>query len=237
MSAMIPSRNNGDSGRPPHPGKMVIADDHEMVRTGLALRLSQSFPKTEIVEANCFACLKAACGEDPRPDLVIVDLKMPDGNWRSELRSLRETCPETRVLVFSGIEDAAVVRQILPELAHGFIPKSADGHTLLSAVRLVMDGGVYVPLTALEAGSDETEAEEAPPPEGPALPLTPRQVEVLRMIAVGKANKQIAYELNLSVGTVKIHVSNILDALGATNRTQAIVIARERYGMQVESGA
>lgn len=216
--------------------KLIVVDDHEMVRLGLTLRLSQSYPDAEIVEANCYRCLEIAYSEGEPPDLVIADLKMPDGEWRRELQKMRAHCPQTRVLVFSALESAQIVRSILPDLADGFIPKSADSHTLMAAIRLVLDGGVYVPLTALESMLEESETGSGAPASLPALPLTPRQVDVLRMIALGKANKQIAYELGLSVGTVKIHVSNILNALGATNRTEAIAIANDRYGLGSESG-
>ncbi|PJK29733.1 DNA-binding response regulator [Minwuia thermotolerans] len=236
MSAMMPHPAGAGAGQRTHRMRLIVADDHEMVRLGLTLRLSQAYPDAEIVEADCYRCLEGVYSEGGPPDLVITDLKMPDGEWRRELQMLRARCPQTRVLVFSALESAQIVRSILPDLADGFIPKSADGHTLMAAIRLVLDGGVYVPLTALESMHEEGGTGGPAPAASPALPLTPRQVDVLRMIALGKANKQIAYELGLSVGTVKIHVSNILDALGATNRTEAIAIARDRYGLGSEPG-
>lgn len=209
--------------------KLIIADDHEMIRAGLSAKLSQVYPDAEIVEACGFDELRDHYSSEAHIDLAIVDLKMPDGDWRAELRALREGCPDMRIIILSGLETGAVVRQVLPDLADGFIPKSADAQTLINAISMVLQGGCYVPLTALQPIAPDPEIEIANSSAG-QIPLTERQRDVLRLIAIGKANKQIAYELGVSVGTVKIHVSGILAALGATNRTEALVLARQRFG-------
>ena len=136
------------------------------------------------------------------------------------------------VVVLSGAEDPALMKQLLALGVHGFIPKAYSPDVMLSALRLVLSGGVYVPPMMLQPG-----APPAPPPAAAAAPsgsledqlrrlLTERQLDVLRLLSQGKPNKVIARDLGISEGTVKIHLAAIFRALNVRNRVEAVVASR-----------
>ena len=200
--------------------KVLIADDHPLVRDALARTVRELEPEAQVVQAGDFEALLRLASEPF--DLALVDLNMPGLNGMLGLRRLRERVPTLPVVVASGQDDAATIRAVLAEGAAGFIPKSERPEVLLSALRLVLAGGVYVPARSLDV--------PAAPPTSPAAAaalLTPRQRDVLRALSRGQPNKLIARELGLTEGTVKIHIAAILRALQARNRTEAVVRARE----------
>jgi DNA-binding NarL/FixJ family response regulator len=157
--------------------------------------------------------------EDRVPSLIVLDLNMPGMDGTAGLRRLREELPTLPVVVASGQDDAATIRAVLAAGAAGFISKSERPEVLLSALRLVLAGGIYVPARSLDAPA-------APTPASAAALLTPRQRDVLLALSRGQPNKLIARELDLTEGTVKIHIAAILRALQARNRTEAVVRAR-----------
>jgi DNA-binding NarL/FixJ family response regulator len=197
--------------------KVLIADDHPLVRDALARTVREMEPGAHTVELGDLPQLIAAAAEGA--DLAIVDLNMPGMDGVEGLRRLREAAPTLPVVVASGQEDPATIRAALAAGALGFIPKSERPEVLRSALGLVRAGGVYVPARMLDAPSPS-------PPMAKAGDLTPRQVDVLRRLMRGEPNKQIARELGLTEGTVKIHIAAILRALEARNRTEAVVRAR-----------
>jgi DNA-binding NarL/FixJ family response regulator len=204
--------------------KVLIADDHPLVRDALARTVRELEPVAQIVQAGDFdALLRLAVEEGAAlADLALLDLNMPGMNGIAGLRRLRELVPTLPVVVASGQDDAATIRAVLGEGAAGFIPKSERPEVLLGALRLVLAGGVYVPARSLDAP-----AAGAMSPAAAIALLTPRQREVLRALSRGQPNKLIARELGLTEGTVKIHIAAILRTLQARNRTEAVVRARE----------
>lgn len=204
--------------------RILIGDDHVLFREGLRRLLEQLKEGASFQEASNFDELleKAAAGE--KYDLVLTDLRMPGWPGFTGIEMLRERQPEAKVVVVSASEAHHDVRDALEHGASGYIPKSSSVKIMLSALDLIFSGGVYVPPTVLrEGGETETRLPGGMPPSDPQLEhlLTQRQREVLDRLREGKSNKQIAHELGLSEGTVKIHMTAIFKSLGVRNRTQA----------------
>jgi two-component system, NarL family, nitrate/nitrite response regulator NarL len=204
--------------------KLLIIDDHSVLRAGLASLLGQTGPDTVIVEAR--DAHEGICLAERQTDLdlVILDLAMPRMSGFEVLSELGRKRPDLPVIVLSSSEDPKDVRKALASGALGYVPKSASQHVLLSAIRLVLNGDLYVPplvLDQLVGGSSQGVVEC----ENPDL-LTPRQIEVLALISEGKPNKTIAADLELSEKTVKAHITSIFKALNVVNRTQAAATAR-----------
>ena len=202
--------------------QLLIADDHPLFREALRGVASRLLPDAEIHEAEDAAGLYAMVDAHPDADLLLLDLNMPGAQGFSALVHLRATHPQLPVVMVSAREEPAVVRRALDHGAMGFIPKSSDAATLAEAMRQVLDGERWAPEAALDAApiADEERAIAARVRE-----LTPQQFRVLQMLGAGLLNKQIGYELGVSEATIKAHMSAILRKLGATNRTQAILLA------------
>ncbi|MEX0744566.1 MAG: response regulator transcription factor [Phycisphaeraceae bacterium] len=206
--------------------RILLVDDHALFREGLKFLLRSLDAELELEEAgDCAQALEQASRQDY--DLVLLDLKLPGVNGMDALRALREAVPTTPLVVLSGEEDPHVVREAIERGAMGFIPKSSTPEVLIQALRLVLARGVYLPPTVLN--SRAAPAPGASPQADNAaarlLGLTPRQADVLRCVIQGKPNKIIARELDISEGTVKAHLSSVMHALGAHNRTEAVYAA------------
>jgi DNA-binding NarL/FixJ family response regulator len=160
-------------------------------------------------------------------DLVLLDLTMPGVRGFSGLMYLRAQYPSVPVVVVSANDDPAVIRRCMEFGASGFIPKTLASDAIRSAIRQVLDGGVWTPpgIDVERADPDTAELVRR------LTTLTPQQVRVLMMLSEGLLNKQIAYELTVSEATVKAHVSAILQKLGVESRTQAVIAAAK-----IESG-
>ncbi len=221
--------------------RFLIADDHDLVRAGLrhALQALVLCPEPEIIEARSAAEVQGILALNAKFDLVVLDLVMPGAGGFSLLSKLCDQLENTPVLVISASDDALTMRRVLDCGASGFVPKNTRHEVMLSAFRLVLSGGVYVPPVFLvrnglakSRGNMLQPADLPPTATGRATlssELTERQREVLGLLEQGMQNKQIARQLGLSEHTVKIHVAAILHALGVTNRTQA-VIAAQHFG-------
>jgi len=205
--------------------RILIVDDHALFREGLRFLLRDLDPQLEIREAaNCGEAL-AMAGE--RFSLVLLDLHMPGVKGIEALQAVREAFEASRIVVLSGEEDPRLVRQAIDAQAAGFIPKSSTPQVLLSALRLVLADGVYLPTVALRDLDEGLRGQLSGN-------LSGRQVDVLRKAVEGKANKVIARELGISEGTVKAHLAAAFRALGVKNRTEA-VYAAARSGLQLKN--
>ena len=198
--------------------KLLIVDDHSLVREGLASLLQQIGPNTIVLSAADGPSALEIAAREADIDAVILDLALPGMDGASVLKTFSQQRPELPIVVLSASESAADVRRVMALGALGYVPKSANSQTILSAVKLVLSGELYVPPLLLG---------EAAAPDTAAPQLTPRQADVLACMCRGLSNKMAAHELNMSEKTVKAHVTAILRVLGATNRTQAVAIARE----------
>lgn len=209
--------------------KALVADDHALLRTGLIEALSRLDPEATTYEASDADEVMGILSAHPDLDLILLDLVMPGANGFDLLSQVCDAASGASVVVLSASDDTAHMRKALDCGAAGFIPKSTAREVMLSALQLVLAGGIYVPPDLVHA--PETPEGDRPPPQGSeatGTTLTARQQDVLRLIAQGRSNKQIARDLDLSQNTVKIHVAGVLRALGAANRTQAVMLARER---------
>lgn len=213
--------------------RILIGDDHVLFREGLRRLLEQLKEGSDFKEASNFDELLELCGGGEAFDLVLTDLRMPGWPGFSGIQMLRERQPDAKVVVVSASEAHHDVRDALEHGAAGYIPKSSSVKIMLSALDLIFSGGVYVPPTVLREGGEASEGTRpAMPPADPALEqlLTQRQREVLDRLREGKSNKQIAHELGLSEGTVKIHMTAIFKSLGVRNRTQAAMAFPQSTG-------
>ena len=158
-------------------------------------------------------------------DAIFLDLAMPEGGGMAAIRALGERRPDVPVIVLSASEDPADVRRALGLGALGYVPKSANPTTLLSALRLVLSGNIYAPPLVLIPADPATSGGGTSPAS--ALPqLTERQLEILRQLSRGLSNKEIGRELDIAEKTVKAHVTAIFKTLNVVSRTQAVGVAR-----------
>jgi DNA-binding NarL/FixJ family response regulator len=206
--------------------KILLVDDHVLVREALRGVVAELQPNAAVLEAATCAGAFSLLQQHADLGLVLLDLNLPDRNGLDALEDLRDRYPATAVVMLSGANDRESVAAALAKGALGFIPKSASREVLVSAIRLVLAGGIYIPPEILMDVEHPTAP--APSPGGRSaaeLGLTPRQVEVLALMMQGKSNKLICRTLQLAEPTVKNHVSAILKALGAANRTEAALAA------------
>ncbi len=202
--------------------RVLVADDHPLFRDALARLVARVFQTAAVTEADSYDAVLRHLDVYPDFDLVLVDLRMPGGDSHEMLRRLHVRHPQVPIVVVSGAEHAWEARRALQAGAVGYLSKS-------------------VPEPQMRASLERIVAGEAPlqEPASPAMPvaaggtpshvrgieLTPRQQQVLELICAGESNKLIARRLGLSVGTVKLHVCAILQALEVESRTQAVVKA------------
>jgi len=204
--------------------KLLIIDDHPVLRDGLAALLTQAGPATEVLRAKDANQGFVLADGNTDLDVIILDLEMPGMKGIEALSEFRRKHPTIPVIVLSSSEDPQDVRRSLAAGALGYVPKSASQQVLLSAIRLVLNGDLYIPPLILDDNRPAAGFQPGKPAVTPLL--TQRQIEILRLVSEGLPNKTIAANLNLSVKTVKVHVSAIFKALNVVNRTQAASAGR-----------
>ncbi len=201
---------------------LLIADDHPLFREALRGAVARVLPDAVLREADSVDALYQLVETEPDADLLLLDLNMPGAQGFSALVHLRALHPQLPVVVVSAREEPEVMRRALDHGAVAFSPTSADARTLGEAISAVLAGDRWAPPAAFDAPA-------AHPGEHAVAQrlreLTPQQFRVLQMLGAGLLNKQIAYELNDSEATIKAHMTAILRKLGASNRTQAVLLA------------
>jgi len=207
--------------------KILIGDHHQLFRAGLRHLLEPLKQGLAFGEVGTFDELVDQCRNGGRYDLILMDLRMPGWPGFAGIRAVRALQPDVPLVVVSASEDLGDIRQALDHGADGYIPKSSSSAILRGALDLVLCGGVYVPPMALEVSREQPERHWGPEHRGTRR-LIPRPREVLTALCAGKPNKQIAYELGLSEGTVKIHMTAVFKSFGVRNRTQAVIVAQGR---------
>jgi DNA-binding NarL/FixJ family response regulator len=209
----------------PTPIRILVADDHPIVRDGLIAILNTQ-PDFEVVGEAATGPRTVERVTMLHPDVVLLDLEMPEIDGVEALRQLRATCPDVRVIVFTAFDTDERILGAVRAGARGYLLKGAPREEIFQAVRVVHAGGSLLqPIVASKLLRQVSQDQERFP--GPE-PLTPRELEVLRLLARGLENKEIAAELVIAERTVKFHVSSIQGKLGAGNRTEAVVIAAKQ---------
>lgn len=207
--------------------KILIADDHALFRDGLAAFLDKMDINTILFQTANYSQTIKTLKADTNIDLVVIDLDMPDARWEEGIEKvIKEFGKITKFFVISASEDINIVKKCLDLGASGYISKRSDPKILESALKIVIDGGIYLPSDILKKHLVSNQS--AQPHREKHKVLTGRQEEVLKLTASGLSNKQIAYKLGVAESTVKLHINSLLRALGATNRTQAVIIAQKQ---------
>jgi DNA-binding NarL/FixJ family response regulator len=213
------------------PVRVLIADDQRVVREGLAMVLGL-LPDVEVVGCAADGDEAVALAADLRPDIVLMDLRMPRCDGAEATRVLRERVPETKVVVLTTYADDRSVLTALRAGARGYLTKDASGAEIRHALQQVIDNQAVIDpavqhhvvdaiATLPSAGARRS---SSPLPAG----LTPREAEVLSLIAAGMSNREIAEHLVISEGTVKSHINHLLPKIDARDRAQAVTFAYRR---------
>ena len=199
---------------------IIVADDHRVVREGLRMVLSSEEDMEVIGEASdADEARRRVSGL--KPAALVLDLNMPGTPSLEMIPALREACPETAVVVLTMHNDPAFAREAFNQGARGYLVKNSASDELVDAVRKVVAGGTYI--------NPELGARVATEPSGPPGGLTPREAEILGLIALGHTNPEIAEKLFVSVRTVETHRTAIHRKLGTTNRAELVHFAHEHH--------
>ena len=222
----------------PTPARVLIADDHSLVREGMRAMLARE-PGLEVVgEAENGRQALEMCRE-LRPDLVLMDVRMPKLDGMAATQAIKEEYPSISVLIVTTHESPEYLMDAIRAGAAGYVLKDSTKQELLDAVRRVLDGesplNQELAMQLLQRLTDEDRRQTERPVESSkkrreerlAEPLTDREVEVLRLLVLGKTNREVAQSLRLSLSTIKSHVQRLITKLGVSDRTQAAVRAVE----------
>lgn len=214
--------------------KILVVDDHPLIREALRSVFHDLKADAAVLEAADTRQAMQLVADHDDLELILLDINLPDRDGFSVLSELRERHPGIAVVVLSGVQDRNSVAKALDLGAVGFIPKSGQREVMMSALQLVFAGGIYIPPEILDSRA-------TPPPASPTatrlglqarsapvdLGLTDRQIDVLALMMEGKSNKAICRVLDVAEPTVKNHITAIFRALKVTNRTEAVIAARE----------
>jgi DNA-binding NarL/FixJ family response regulator len=207
----------------------IVADDHPLVRQGVRMVLEAEFAGSSVIEAADLDATLVAIVAQPDA-LLLIDLDMPGMDGAESLRALRQDFPQLLMAVLSGNADRAIITSALNAGVNGYILKASPADELLCAVSTIRGGRVYLTGVLSNLSAKALLSFVSPPPNAPEPrqgppALTPRQREVIAWLMKGHSNKQIARDLKIGEGTVKIHLASIFRAFGAQNRTEAVMTA------------
>ena len=196
--------------------RILIADDHDLVRDTVAVFLqAEGMDSVECADTLDAAVAKAEGAQGY--DLVLLDYNMPGMDGLAGLAKMRRANRDKPVAILSGTATPSVAKDAIAEGAAGFVPKTIGARSMVSAIRLMLSGEVFVPYDFMQQATAKRVGN-----------LTERETTVLRALAEGKSNKEIARDLDLQEVTIKLHVKTLCRKLDAKNRTQAAMIARDR---------
>ena len=203
--------------------KILIVDDHPLFCDALTMTLQIILPQLEeVFRANRLSsALQLA--EELEPNIILLDLNLPDVEGLSGLVKLLKLRPQTPVIVISSVTDNRIIRSCMNSGAKGFVPKHSDKETFEAAFNLVIAGGQFLPENYVEPAASSKIDDVAERLRS----LTNKQSLILELICEGRMNKQIAFELSIAETTVKAHVTAIMRKLGVQSRTQAVLIAQQ----------
>ena len=204
--------------------QIVIADDHALVRGGLELVVKMAAPNSDIFQTNSFDETLKVLSDEPSIDLLLLDLMMPGMDSEKSIKNITNNYPGVPIVIVSVKEDFDSIHMAISSGASGYIPKTSLPEVTISAINLVLSGGVYIPPHVLNSKIDTAKEQlvDQSNTSNSTKILSKRQEEVLNLIKIGKSNQSIATELNLTIPTIKMHVSAIFKKLDVKNRTEAV---------------
>ncbi len=205
--------------------RILIADDHAIVRAGLRALL-KSEPTMELVGEATGGCEAIELVGKSNPDVLVLDISMPDLDGISVTRKINSQFPDLRILILTVHEDEALLREAIKAGASGYVLKRAAEAELISAIRAIVGGGLYVDPSMVRILLSDR-AKPAATGREVVEPLTQREKEILKLIVRGYTNRQIGEELNISVRTVEGHRANLSEKLGLRSRVELVRYARE----------
>jgi DNA-binding NarL/FixJ family response regulator len=207
--------------------KVIIADDHSLVRQGLRRYLEMAGDIDVVGEAsNGFEVLKLMENGNGAPDVALLDIRMPEMDGLEAARRIRQQHPDVGVIMLTAYDDRQFVVEAVRAGARGYVLKARDAEHLIQTVRLVAGGNMVIdPQLVVALAEELTDAKER---DRKAETLTAREVEVLQLLAFGHTNKDIAEQLYISPDTVKTHLEHIFEKLGTSDRTAAVAEALRR---------
>jgi two-component system NarL family response regulator len=216
------SRAEAAAGRS-EPARVLLVDDHALLRTGVANIINQEHDLRVVAEAgNGVDAIDAF--ERHRPDVTLLDLRMPLMEGVDVVRRIRERDPAARVIILTTYDTDDEISQALKAGAKAYVLKDIAAEALVGCIRDVLAGKTYLaPAAAAKLAEGVTRVQ-----------LTPRELATLKLLADGKANKEIASELDISERTVKTHLAHLFEKLGATSRTEAVKVATRRGLVRLE---
>jgi DNA-binding NarL/FixJ family response regulator len=213
--------------------KILLVDDHALFRDGMHYVLKKLDEHVEILDACNFPDALNAAKDNPDLDLVLLDLHLPGSEGAPSVKLFHTSYPDLPVVVVSGTDQRDDIERVMNSGAMGFISKMSSGQDMIHALRLVLDGGVYLPPQLLQLALGQVR-EDKRSWRTNEYGLTVRQMEVLKQIAAGLSNKDIGLSIGMAEGTVKIHVAAIFQALRVNKRMDAVQAAK-RIGLLAEN--
>ena len=216
--------------------RVLVVDDHALVRSGLRLLLDAD-PEITVEDEAGSAEQAVRKARLDKPDVVLLDITMPGRSGLEVAAEIKRAAPKAAILILSMHDDSAYVREAFEQGASGYLLKEAADEELLTAVRAVAAGGQYLhPMLGARLMSGETRTDLEAAKHVAAAPLSARETEVLRLLAAGHTNQQIAKTLFISVRTAETHRAHIMQKLRLTTRAQLVHYALE-HGLLTEDGA
>ena len=213
--------------------RILIVDDHEVVRRGLEMVLKLE-PDIAILGEATSGPQAIEQARALQPDLVLLDLKMPGMSGTAAARTIKQVAPRTHVLILTGVDVDNEIVAALESNVDGYILKDAPSSELLHAIRVIAGGEAYLQPAVTRRLLRRLSAVASPEPVAPPPQLTLRELEVLRLLATSRSNKEIAEVLVVTEETVRSHIKSIFHKLGQPNRTQAVLTALRMHLIELE---
>jgi DNA-binding NarL/FixJ family response regulator len=217
--------------------KVLMVDDHVLFRDGMRYVLQQLADEVEVVDAGNFDDGMRLAANDPNIDLALLDLHMPGSDGVKSIQIFHQSYPGIPLVVVSGSDQREDIEKVMEYGAMGFISKLSSSKIMLGALRMVLEGGVYLPpqllqqaMTSIDQGNVDRRVDR-----NSKNWLTSRQMQTLELLAEGMSNKEISERLNVAEGTVKIHTAAVYQALRVNSRLEAVSAARRLGFLPVQT--
>lgn len=213
--------------------QVLIVDDHALFRDGMRYLLHQLADEVEIFDTGDVDEAFRLADANPNLDLVLMDLHMPGSHGVATVSHFHQNFPAIPIVVVSGLDERNDIERVMEVGAMGFISKMSPSKAMLSALRFVLDGGIYVPIQILGSYAPNNELSKSGDrrmTRSEVYGLTERQIETIKLLAEGVSNKEICLRMGVTEGTVKTHLANIYHALRVKSRVEAVDVAK-RLGL------